>query len=55
MKKKKQKKKKKKKRTVWHVGVCSVMKETSWCLFLKKSNLKLLKLSARQLDIWTIY
>ena len=34
---------------------CSVMKETSSCLFLKKSNVKLLKLSARRLDTWTIY
>ena len=30
------------------------MKETSWCAFLKKSKLKLLKLSARRLDKWKI-
>ena len=29
--------------------------ERDFCLFLKKSNLKLVKLSARRLGIWTVY
>ena len=40
---------------LWLICSCSVMKETLRRLFLKKSNLKLWKLSARRLDIWTIY